>query len=124
MEKAFSSFRMSRYLRRRQHAVKFGACQNRIDHYYNMTDIINPIHYIIDHVKTVMLDMGLTPREEPFLRMSRYLRRRQHAVKFGACQNRIDHPILRMSWMDAFSMDLNKCGRRIERLRLERICLN
>ena len=34
--------------------------------YYNMTDIIKPIHYIIDHVKTVMLDMGLTPREEPF----------------------------------------------------------
>ena len=36
------------------------------DTYYNMTDIIKPIHYIIDHVKTVMLDMGLTPREEPF----------------------------------------------------------
>lgn len=36
------------------------------DTYYNMTDIIEPIHYIIDHVKDVMTDMGLTPREEPF----------------------------------------------------------
>lgn len=36
------------------------------DTYYNMTDIIEPIHYIIDHVKTVMEDMGITPKEEPF----------------------------------------------------------
>lgn len=36
------------------------------DTYYNMTEIINPIHYIIDHVKDVISDMGLTPKEEPF----------------------------------------------------------
>lgn len=36
------------------------------DTYYNMTDIIEPIHYIIDHVKRVITDMDLTPKEEPF----------------------------------------------------------